>query len=176
MKKTIIVTLFNLILSSQVLATQETIIVVSQPIFSKNGIVESVCTYSMNLNYSLVNKMKLTCAENCIISKGIHKNRNLANIFRFTVEFSRKWEDMYIHFGDTVKVDLVVPYKFDNTNKILFETTVEQIVKSIIISLFNNATSYDFINYLDLSIKGNSEFEKYSMIYNKNNIFSYKDF
>ncbi len=176
MKKKVIIALFNFLLFSHVLATQETILVVSQPVFSENGIVESASTYSMNLNYSLVDKMKLTCAENCVISSGVHKNRNLANMFGFTVEFSRKWEEMYIHFGDTVKVDLVIPDNFNKTNKILFETTIDQIVKSIIISLFNNATSFSFINNLDLSIKGNSDFEKYSMIYNKDNIFSYDDF
>ena len=176
MKKLIPVFLFIIIILSNVFATQETILTVSQPILAENGLTESICTYAVFLNYSIVSKMTLTCAENCVLSHGEHDNRNMSNLFGFQIKFSRSKHDMYINFGDTIKVDLVIPKKkIDSLPKKFDGVTMDQAIKATIICLFKNATSYDFINLLDLKIIGNSEYKKYSKIYTQENIFSFKD-
>jgi hypothetical protein len=82
---------------------------------------------------------------------------------------------MYINSRDTIKINLRVLEEFDIPKDLAYDVSPEQALKTTIISLYKNETSYDFINYLDLEIVGDSKFVKYSKVYSKENIFSYKD-
>lgn len=156
-------------------ATHEIILAVCQPIFSSNGISDSYTSYSKSLNYSISAKMMLTCERNCILEDERQTIWNLANIYGFRVEFSRTEPDMYINSGDTITLNLSVPEKFDISKAYLEEVSPEQTLKATIICLYKNAISYHFINNLDIQIVGNLNYLKYSNVYNKENIFSFKD-
>jgi hypothetical protein len=174
MKKLILVLLLIPFTSGNIFVTQEIVFIVSQPIFTENGITESKSTYVFFLNYNINKKMSLTCAENSVITERGSRNRNITNILGLKIGFSRKWDDMYINFGDTVKVDLLIPdLQLDTLDEPYSSLDMEEVIKATIICLFKNAASYDFIKYLDLNVIGCDEFEKYSNVYSKENIFKF---
>ena len=176
MKKSFLVVPIFLLISLNAYATQEMALIVSQPIATENGIIESKSTYVYYTNYTVSLKMSLTCAENSINTEGKFSNRNLANIYGFKTEFSLRREDIYINFGDTIVVDLVIPEIYsDSLNRRFRLSYIEEVLEATIICLFNNATSYDFVHYLDLKVFGRKEFEKYSKVYSKDNIFKFDD-
>ena len=176
MKKLLLIVQIFLLINMNAYATQEMALIISQPLAAENGIVESKSTYVYYTSNIVLVSMSLTCAENSINTEGKYSNRNLANIYGFKTEFSLQREGGYIDFGDTIVVDLVIPDRTsDSLNRPYPSRDIEEVLKATIICLFNNATSFDFVHYLDLKVFGRREFEKYSKVYSKDNIFKFDD-
>jgi hypothetical protein len=152
------------LLNVSLYATQEIVLKIVQPILTENGIQESISTYVYFINYRVSAKISLTCEENYIKTESTVGNRNIANICGLKIKFSRITEWGYPVFGDTVKADLIIPNEKDislNDYGVSFEDIINATIKCMI----KNAAAFNFLNYLDLNVVGESKYLKFSKVY-----------
>jgi hypothetical protein len=162
----ILCALITLILyHTNVLAAQETIFKVYQPILIENGLRESITTYVYFTGFPIGTHVELTVKENYIQTDSGVENRNIASRYNFEIEVIQNEFGLPL-FEDTVKINLHVP---DNFSKVELEYSAdhEEVVLKIIECALKNATSYDSVNYLQVEIFGDSIYSHLSKVYKR---------
>ena len=161
--KSVLFMMFMLI--AQCLATRETVLKVYQPILIEEGVEESISTYVYYIGHPLALHVQLTCAENYIYTQNGVQDRNIAHIYNLKIEVEHN-EYGLPTFGDTLRATLILPEDFSQT-ELKSSLMHEQLITATIACALKNATSFDAVNYLEVSITGESIYQKFSKVYSR---------
>jgi len=152
-------------LIAQCLATRETVLKVYQPILIEEGVEKSISTYVYYIGHPLALQVELTCVQNYIFTQSGVQDRNIAHIYNLKIEVEHN-EYGLPTFGDTLRATLILPDDFSQA-KLDPALPHEQLITATIACALKNATSFDSVNYMDLSINGESLYQKFSKVYSR---------
>jgi hypothetical protein len=144
-------------------ATQETVIQVVQPIYTANGITESVSTYVLYMNWPGDAKVSLTCAENRVKTESEFENRNLANIFGLSAEIFYEPNSSLANL-EVLKIKITISEK-EQVIERYKQLQIDEVIQATVNCLIKNISSFQKIKSVEIMFDANSKFSKYSKVY-----------
>jgi len=151
------------ILSVYSYATQETLIEIAQPIYTENGIAESITTYVLYINWTGDAKVYLTFEENRIKDDIGFKNRNLANIFGLNAKIIYDPEFSLANL-ERLKIRITISDSV-NVDERYKGIELEEVIEATIKCLKKNLSSISKIKSIELIFDPESAYAKFSKVH-----------